>query len=527
MIKIGFMGGAEDIGRSMLYLEYNGTAILVDSGMDFPQELSNFGVNRIVSYGSYIKNNLDKIKGIFITHIHEDHIGGLRRFTEKFNIPIYAERLSCLYIKSKKILKDSVKMIEIKPNSMISIDNISIRPFSTEHSSVTSLGFEIFTREGNVVITGDFKLGNSREDALLGVSKWNITKEPKILICESTNAFKDGFSTHEEDILPNLEKLIYEYRNKFLAIGTFASNMKRISNIISYAQKINKPILALGRNMEFTINFLVEQGLVSGENIKYFENFSGMVKKDTLVLSTGCQGEPTGGLYKLISNFDYIQDKTVLFSSSVIPGNEKEVNKLKAMLLKNNFSYIEDKHLYHTSGHAYRDEIRCLIESIKPKFFIPVHGDYIAQTANKVNAIESGVSEDSIIIPENNVLFKFKKEGVESSPIYDTLEYITNYGVVNERFIDNKRLMGMNGVFTYVINGRTAYFEAIGVPERCKSYKIGQSFVDFFESELANRNLGKKNLKKACEEFLNVEFKNEKQLPLINIIILKKNKRGE
>lgn len=529
MIKIGFMGGAEDIGRSMLYFEYNGTAILVDSGMDFPQELSNFGVNRIVSYGSYIKNNLEKIKGIFITHIHEDHIGGLRRFTEKFNIPIYAEKLSCCYLRQKKSLKDSIKILEIKANERIKFDTFTVRPIETEHSSITSFAYEIFTRQGNVVISGDFKLGNSKEDALKGALKWGIKTPPEILICESTNSHKEGYSTHESDIVPNFRKLIHEYRNKFLVIGTFASNMHRIKNIIEIAQEINKPILAVGKNMEFAVQFLVENGLVKPDNIKYHEDSKDIPKSNTLVLSTGCQGELGGGLYKIIDSFAQIENKTVLFSSSIIPGNEKNVNKLKAMLLKNGYAYIEDTKLYHTSGHAHKDELITLIETLKPKYFIPVHGDYIAQYNNKLNAISCGVDEERIIIPENNTLLKFRRGEVNISKIYDSLEYITNYGVVSEKFIENKKLIGMNGVFVYAIKGKHIEFSAIGLPERCKAYRIGQSFVQFYQKNIPNKNLGKKKLTAICEEYLKSEFKNEKQIPLINIISFKKQryKKGE
>lgn len=530
MIKIGFMGGAEDIGRSMTYVEYNGTAVLFDCGMDFPQELTNFGVNRVVSYGSYIKNNLDKVKGIFITHLHEDHIGGIRRFTEKFNIPIYTDLLTGKYLRQKKSLKDTVKIIEFKNDVKIDIENISIRPFATTHSSVSSFGFEIFTKQGNVILTGDFKLGNSKENAEKEVEKWNVKSSPLILICESTNSSKEGFSTHENDIFDNLKQIIHDHRNKLLVIGTFASNIHRLKNIIKISQNINKPIFVVGRNMEFTVKFLVENGLIEPTNIQYLEESNNMmIKKDSLVLSTGCQGELGGGLYKIIDKLNYIEDKTILFSSSVIPGNEKSVNKLKVALLKNGYKYIENKELYHTSGHAHQGELKTLISSLKPKYFIPVHGDFIAQHNNKLNAISSGVMEENIILPENNSLLKFTRKDIEISPIYDSLEYITNYGVVSEKFIENKRNIGMNGVFIYVIKGKHIDFSVLGIPERCKAYRIGQSFVDYYQNNVSNKNLSKKKLIQICEEYLKGEFKSDKQLPVINIITFKKqkNKKGE
>ena len=196
MYKIGLMGGADEIGRSMIYIEYNKKAIVVDCGMEFPDDLSSFGVNKIVSYGSYIKNNLKKVSGLFITHLHEDHIGGVRRFLEKFNVPIYAEPLTCEFLKMKHSFKNSVRLIPIQNNEKISIGGMTIRPFEVEHSTIKAFGYEIFSKFGNIVLTGDFKLGNSKADAIQNLEKWGLTKKPLALIMESTNSNSEGFSTH-------------------------------------------------------------------------------------------------------------------------------------------------------------------------------------------------------------------------------------------------------------------------------------------------------------------------------------------
>ena len=521
MYKIGLIGGADEIGRSMIYIEYNKSAIVVDCGMEFPDDLSMFGVNRIVSYGSYIKNNLSKVKGLFITHMHEDHIGGIRRFLEKFNVPIYAEPLTCEFLKLKHSFKASTPLIPIKHNELIQIGSMTIRPFEVEHSTIKAFGYEIMSKYGNIVLTGDFKLGNSLVDTMDNIKKWGIQENPLALLVESTNANRDGFSLHEADIIDNIETLIRKHKDDLLVISTFASNMTRLKNIIDVAQKNNQDIFIIGRNMEIAVLFLIQQELVSKSRINFLnDDNKGSVPNNALVLSTGCQGEPQGGLYKLIEKLKDKENKYVLFSSSVIPGNERSVNNLKINLLKNNFKYIEGSDLYHTSGHGRKEEIKCLITSLKPKYVIPVHGDYIQQVANKENAITCGIEENNIILAENNSILKLKKDKYEVDTITDGLEYITNNGIVKESLIETKKIMARNGVFVYSINGRYIKYSSIGIPDNCKLNRIGRTFVQTFLQSFNGSTVDKKHFKAECEAYLIEELKNENNLPHIEVVMV-------
>ena len=519
MYKIGLIGGADEIGRSMIYIEYNKSAIVVDCGMEFPDDLSMFGVNRIVSYGSYIKNNLSKVKGLFITHMHEDHIGGIRRFLEKFNVPIYAEPLTCEFLKMKHSFKDSVSLIPVKANSIIKMGQMSIRPFEVEHSTLKAFGYEIMSKFGNIVLTGDFKLGNSITDTMDNVKKWGITESPLALIVESTNANREGFCKHESDIIDNIETLIRKHKNDLLIITTFASNMNRLKNIIEVTQKNNQDIFVIGRSMEIAVEFLLSQELISKSRICILsDNEKRTIPDKGLILSTGCQGEPQGGMYKLIKKLENKENKFVLFSSSVIPGNEKQVNSLKISLLKNNFKYIEGSDLYHTSGHGRKEEIKCLITSLKPKYVIPVHGDYIQQTANKENAIICGVKEENIILAENNSVIKLKKDRFEVDSIIDGLEYITNNGIVKESLIETKKTIARNGVFIYAINGRYIKYSSIGIPDNCKLNRVGRTFVQTFLQSFSGSTIDKKFFKDECEAYLLEQMKNDNCIPHIEVI---------
>lgn len=519
MYKIGLIGGADEIGRSMIYIEYNKTAIVVDCGMEFPEDLSMFGVNRIVSYGSYIKNNLANVKGLFITHMHEDHIGGIRRFLEKFNVPIYAEPLTCEFLKVKHTFKDPTILHPIKANEVIKLGAMSIRPFEVEHSTIKAFGYEIMSKFGNIVLTGDFKLGNSLSDAMDSIKNWGVKENPLALLVESTNANKEGFCSHESDIIDNIETLVRKHKDDLLIVSTFASNMTRLKNIIEVGQNNSQDIFVIGRNMEIAITFLIAQGIISKSRINFLtDDGKGSIPDNAMILSTGCQGEPHGGLYKLLERLKDKENKYVLFSSSVIPGNERAVNNLKIALLKNNFKYIEGSDLYHTSGHGRKEEIKCLITSLKPKYVIPVHGDYIQQCANKENAIICGVKEENIILAENNSVVKLKKDSFTVDTIVDGLEYITNNGIVKESLIETKKTIAKNGAFIYSINGRYIKYSSIGIPDNCKLNRLGRTFVQTFLQSYKGSTVDKKFFREECEAYLLEELKNEYNIPHIEIV---------
>lgn len=482
-------------------------------------ELCNLGVNRIVSYGSYIKDNINKIQGLLITHIHEDHIGGLRRFLEKFNLPIYASEFTYEFLKHRKIIKDSTVHIPIKDNEVLSFCSFSVRPFSVEHSALKSFGFEIMSEEGNLVITGDFKLGNSKSDAIKNLNNLNLTKNPLALLIESTNSNVEGYSLHEEDLIDNFKKIIYDYKDKLLIIATFASNMERLKNLINISQSIGKDIFVVGKSMETAISFLIDKNYISNSKIKFIENEIKYIPNNALVLSTGCQGEEFAGIYRLIKYFkDTDIEKTVLFSSSIIPGNELKVNSLKISLLKNNFKYIDDSSSYHTSGHAKQEELKLIMKYLNPKYVIPVHGDYIQQLANKENALSVGITDDRIVLPENNSILKFKKDTVVVDVLTDSLEYITYNGVVKETFIRDKKALAKNGLIVYIINNRNIKFLSVGIPCNCKLNRISKMFAEKYLETNDCKRINKHAFKEACEEYLLKEMKNEYSIPLIKVI---------
>ena len=520
MYKIGIMGGADDIGRSMLYIEYKNKAIVVDCGMEFPDELSSFGVNKIVSYGEYIKNNLHKIAGLFITHMHEDHIGGVRRFLEKYDKPIYAEPITCEFLKLKNSYNERAEFIPIKNNNIISLGPFSIRPFEVEHSTIKAFGYEIISDYGNLVISGDFKLGHSTEDAKERIKSWGIKEKPLGLLIESTNSDEDGFSIHEEDIIKNIEKLIKKYSEEIFIITTFSSNMERLKNIIQSAQDNQRDIFILGRNMEIATLFLIEQEIISKSRINFLSEDKCKVPDNALILTTGCQGEPHGGLQKLIEKLKDKEKKTVLFSSSIIPGNEDRVTNLKIKLLRNGFEYIEGNKEYHASGHARRDELKIVMEVLQPQYVIPVHGNYIKQIANKQNAIEVGVEEERVILVENNQLIKLGKEAYIVEDIEDSLEYITSNGISSLEHIENRRTIGRNGAFIYSIRGRYIKFSSIGIPENCRVSRVGRSFVREYLCELKASTIEEEHFREECYKYMTELLRGEHNIPYIHINVI-------
>lgn len=517
MLNIGFIGGADSIGKSLTYLEFNNEAIIVDAGMQFPDELESFGVSKIVPNGIFLRKNIKKIKGLFITHLHEDHIGGIKRFLEKFNVPVYADILTIDYIKTKNKINSEVTFIPIYNNQYVNFNYLQINPFKVEHSVLYAFGFDIHTPYGNIVISGDYKLGKNLTEIKTNLSKLHIKKKPFIFISESTNADEDGCTQGEEDILSNFQKVI-KNTNGILVIATFASNMPRVKNIINLCEKLGRPVYIMGKSLEIAVNFLYTHSYISKNKINFIsDDNKTAISKNAVILSTGCQGEKNAGLYKLINILKKNINKNVLFSSSIIPGNENSINEIKCELLRNNFKIIENENLYHVSGHAKKVEIKEFIKYLNPKYFIPVHGDYIKLINNRKNALECGVSKNNIIIPENDCLVKFKRNGFEKIILKDKNEYISNHGVEDDTLLNARKAMASNGIFFFLINKGELLVNAFGILPSCRIVQMLYRFKNKFIMKSKDKIITEKALKEEVEKYFSQEIKNNK-MPYVKIL---------
>lgn len=408
-IKIIPLGGLNEIGKNLTVFEYGNDIILIDCGMAFPED-DLLGIDAVIADMTYIRNNKDKIKALFVTHGHEDHIGGVPYLLKEINIPIYASRLAIGLIKNKleehKLLKSTVL------NNINAGDNVSVGKFDVEfirvnHSIPDALGLAIKTPEGVIVHTGDFKVDytpiegepiNLARLAELG------SEGVLLLMSDSTNVERPGYTISERSIGVTFEQVFFNATGRIL-VASFASNLHRIQQIIDSAEKIGRKIALCGRSMETTVNTAIELGYMRLPNgilidLNKIKNYR---PEELVVITTGSQGEPMSALSR-ISNGEHRDvsispGDTVIISASPIPGNEKTVSNVINKLLARGAEVIyNDLMDVHVSGHACQEELKLIQCLVKPKYFMPVHGEYRHLLHHGALAVSMGLNFDNVFI---------------------------------------------------------------------------------------------------------------------------------
>ncbi len=405
------LGGLEEIGKNTYCIEHDDEIIMIDAGVKFP-DAKLLGVDAVIPDYSYLKENNKKIKALLITHGHEDHIGGISYLLSEIdNIPfIYAPRLAAALIrfalKEKKVnTKTIVK--EIDQTTKLKFKNFDARFFMVNHSIPDAYGIAINTPNGMIVTTGDYKfdwtsLGNDPDLKTMSELGNNGVK---LLMADSTNAEIDGYTLTEKDVIHNIDKIFYNAPGRII-ITSFASNVHRIQKIIEIANKHGRKILILGRSIEKIIKIIREIGHLKISDKSFIKNPNknkiNKMKKDLLIICTGSQGEPLAALSKISKGEHKIVEvqkyDTIIFSSSPIPGNKKPVEDVINNLTRLGANILENSPEYplHTSGHASKEEQKLLFTLLKPKYFMPMHGDYRmlkihGETANSVNVEKENV----------------------------------------------------------------------------------------------------------------------------------------
>ncbi len=420
-IKIVMLGGMGEVGKNSYVLEILGDIFLIDYGVLFPSE-EFVGVDYILPNFTYLKENEHRIKGFFITHGHEDHIGGLPFLLKKINIKqIYAPKMSRFLIEKK--LKEhnlEAKIVEVNDFSEININNIKIHTFHQTHSIPNSLGLFFETPIGNVVTTGDFKVdfspsGEKKTD-FHRIAKLS-NKGVKLLLADSTNSLKSGFSESSSEIGENLKILLREAEGRIL-FTTFASHINRVQKIIEGALEENRKICVLGRSMKNNIKIGTKAGYINIKpsdliDIKSINNYE---PHEVCIISTGSQGEELAALSRIASglnpHIELSEEDTVVFASSPIPGNRYSIGKVIDKLYKTRCKVITNGSHFktHTSGHASKEEQKLMLSLFKPEHFIPIHGNHHMLLAHKATAVEVGVNSNNIYILDNGDAVRMSKK---------------------------------------------------------------------------------------------------------------------
>lgn len=492
-VRIAFLGGLNEVGKNMTLYECEGDMILVDCGLAFP-EPEMLGVDSVIPDFTYVEKNKDKIKGIFITHGHEDHIGGLPYLLMNYNIPVYGTKLTIGLIKSKleehKIL-DKVKLHEIKPKGKVTLGVFEVEAIHVNHSIPDALALAISTPAGLILQTGDFKIDTTPIDGeVIDLSRIARLGEKGILclLSDSTNAQRPGFTPSERTVGESFARLFAKADGKRLIVATFASNIHRVQQIIDVAVSVGRKVALSGRSLENVVSTASELGylnvpdgiLISIDQISRYPN------DKLVIITTGSQGEPMSALYRMafsehrrveIGSGDY-----VIISATPIPGNEKTVGKVVDELLKRGAEVVYER-MYdvHVSGHACQEELKLMLSLTKPKFFIPVHGEQKHLQKHASLAHSMGINPKNIFIADNGKQVELTKRKMTVAPDVPAGQvFVDGYGVgdVGNAVIRERKRLAEDGlmIISAVIDRETG--ELLSGPD-----VISRGFVFVRDSE--------------------------------------------
>ena len=421
-VKIYSLGGLNEIGKNITAFECENDIIIVDCGIGFPND-DMLGVDLVIPDFTHIQNNIEKVRGIFLTHGHEDHIGSLPYFLKNMNVPVFGTRLT-LGILENKLVEHKIqnaKLRNVNVGDKISVGNFSVEFIRVNHSIADACALAITTPQGVIVHTGDFKLdttpidGEMMDIVRLGqLGREGVT----MLLCESTNVERMGHTPSEKNVGVSLERIFLGAKDKRIIIATFASNVHRVQQIIDASVNHGRKVAVTGRSMINVVNAAVKLGYMNvpeGVLIDIDEIKKYPPNKLTIV-TTGSQGEPMSALYRMaFSDHDKVQltDKDlVVLSSSAIPGNEPLVGKIVNEMYRRGVNVYHDSSVeVHVSGHACREELKLMHALTKPKYFMPVHGEYRHLIQHKELAESMGMDPQNIFVSDIGKVIEIDEKG--------------------------------------------------------------------------------------------------------------------
>ena len=459
------LGGLGEVGKNMYCIMHENEIIIIDAGVMFPED-NLPGIDYVLADYTFLKQNEDKIKGLFITHGHEDHIGAIPYLVSNVNIPIiYSPQVASELIKKK--LEDRgiaySNIVTYEEKTKIDFKYFSIEFFRTTHSIPDSYGISIMTPQGRIVETGDFKFDLTPIGPMSNLSKMARLGEEgvKLLMSESTNALVPGFSQSENAVDEALGDIIRNCQGRII-LATFASNIYRLVHIIEKCKKNDRKITAFGRSMINNIEIAKSCNLITDKTVIISADEAKKIEPEKLcILVTGSQGEPLAALSRIAngidSNVTLMPEDTVIFSSSAIPGNALSINRvINKLYLKGAKVYTTSDDInIHTSGHGKQDELKLLIRLMKPEYLMPIHGEFRMLQAHTKLAEECGMSKDHTFIMDNGDVLALTNDGVKrvkSIPINDIYVDGKRIGDIGSSIIRDRKIMSKDGVLVAILN---------------------------------------------------------------------------
>lgn len=459
------LGGLGEVGKNMYVIEHDDEIIVIDAGVMFPKD-ELLGIDYVLADYTYLMNNKNKIKALFITHGHEDHIGGIPFLLNDVDIPvIYASNVAAALIKHKledrNIKYNNIKLIN--EDVVANFKHFKVEFFRTTHSIPDSYGLAIHTPNGVIVTTGDFKFDLTPIGPMANLQKMAALGEKgvRLLLSDSTNALVPGFSLSESAVDEALGDLFARSTGRII-LATFASNIYRVAHIIQTCKDNNRKIAVFGRSMVNSIEIAKSCGFITDDNIFVTSDEANrMNPSEVCILCTGSQGEPLAALSRIANGIDnnvkLLPDDTIIFSSSPIPGNALSINRvINKLYLKGAKVYTNSSEAdIHTSGHGKQDELKLVIRLIKPEYFVPIHGEYrMLKKHAEIGALCSVDKKNTFVLKNGDriALTKDKVYLKDSIPINDIYVDGKRIGNIGASIIKDRKIMSTDGVLIIILN---------------------------------------------------------------------------
>ena len=464
-LKIISLGGLNEIGKNITVLEYGKDIIIVDCGLGFPED-DMYGVDLVIADMTYLVKNKQKIRGLFLTHGHEDHIGGIPYAMQQFNCPIHATRLTAGIVQLKleeHHLEKTVKLFTHEAGETVKAGCFSVEFIHVNHSIADAVAFAIRTPVGTVIMTGDFKIDPTAEDGMIDLTRFGELGREGVLalLCDSTNVERPGF-TPSERIVANSFDRQFAGCNQRIIVTTFASNAFRLQSIITAAHKYGRKVAVTGRSMENVLKVSVELGYLKIPNgtLVDINAIKSLPKNKIVIVSTGSQGENMSALYRMaFSGHRQVEIQAgdrVIISASAIPGNEKAIGRIINELYRKGADVVYDKLAdLHVSGHACQEELKLIHALVKPRFFIPVHGEQRHLQAHSKLAQTMGMDPKNIFISDIGKVLELTKATCKwggTVPAGKILVDGTGVGDVGSVVLRDRKHLAQDGMIVVVVN---------------------------------------------------------------------------
>ncbi len=510
-IKIIPLGGLNEVGKNLTAIEYKNEIVVIDCGLTFPDD-EMLGIDVVIPDVGYLVKNSEKVKGIFLTHGHEDHIGALPYVLKELNVPVYGTKLTLGIVENRlkeNGLLSSTKLCKVQPKDIVKVENMSLEFIRTSHSIADSVAIAIHTPIGIILHTGDFKIDYTPIDGQVAdLARFSELgkKGVIVMLADSTNVERAGYTMSERTVGEAFEN-IFSKANGRIIVATFASNVHRIQQIISAASKLGKKVAVSGRSMENIVAVASELGylkyeegtLISIDDIKKYPN------DKVAIITTGSQGEPMSALSRMASSdhkkVNIVEGDMVIISATPIPGNEKLVSKVINQLFKQGANVIYEALAdVHVSGHACQEELKLMHTLVKPKFFIPVHGEYRMLKQHGDLAVKLGLPEKNVVIADNGEVIEITKEYIKKSGTVSSGQvFVDGLGVgdVGNIVLRDRRHLSQDGILTVVVTIAKDSGKVIAGPDI-----ISRGFVYVRESEdlMEEARLIVRDALRECEE---------------------------